>query len=66
MGLQFVSIKDSKVSFADEKKDPIKKTEHDLANVTFQGMMDKMKIEQLETETSTLAFEIMQLKMGGK
>lgn len=65
MSLQFIDIKDSNVKFANEENNLIKKTEQDLANITFESMQDKIKISILEETSATLTFEIMQLKMGG-
>lgn len=65
MGVQFVDIKDSNVKFVNEKNDPIKRTEEDLANITFESMMDKMQIASLEEISAALTFDVMQLKMGG-
>lgn len=68
MPLQFIDIKDSNVKFVNPEKDPAKKTEileSDLAAMTFESMMDKMKVATLEETSATLAFEVMQLKMGG-
>lgn len=66
--LQFFDISESQVKVVNEDKGPQKKVEmleSDLAAMTFESMMDKMKVVALEETSATLAFEIMQLKMGG-
>lgn len=66
--MQYVDIKNSKVTFINEEKDPVKKTkilESELATMAFESKMDKAKIVSLEDSSAMMAFEIMQLKMGG-
>lgn len=66
--MQFRDINNSQVTFVNPERDPEKKTEileSDLAAMTFESMMDKMKIAGLEESSAMMAFEIMQLKMGG-
>jgi len=56
------------VQVVNENNDVGKKTEaleKDLATMTFESMSDKMKIAELEALSSNLAFEVMQLKLGG-
>lgn len=68
MPLQFINIKDSSVTFADENKNPEKRievAETDLATLVFQSMQDKLKISQLEMELGNALIEIIIMKMGG-
>lgn len=54
-----------KLKIKSEEEKRIEANESDLAAMTFESMMDKMKIVALEETSATLAFEVMQLKMGG-
>ncbi len=66
--MQFLDITDSKIRHLDENKDPLKKTENmesELAALIFEGMSDKMKISQLETDLGNALIELMEMKMGG-
>ena len=56
------------VQVVNENNDVGKKAEvleSELAAMTLESMRDKMKIHSLEETASTLAFEVMQLKLGG-
>lgn len=66
--MQYVDVRDSKLRYVDENKDPSQKAralESDLATMVFESMGDKMRIHDLETLTAQLTFEIMNFKLGG-
>lgn len=68
MPLQFFDIKDSQIKFVNESNNPEKRlenAEHDIANMIYDSMMDKLKIHQLEMELGNVLLEIMNLKLGG-
>lgn len=59
MPLQYVDINNSQVTFVNQEKDPVKKTEmleSDMATMMFESMMDKMKVVTLEDTTAQLTF----------